>query len=142
MAEHFYPHAPVRPTGRVRKQVPGSPVRCFNKSICVDADSPVTNQTGFSGRRPLKLFRLSERTFGWTSTTRRRTSRRNCVLCALLCVLCTGTAVHCIVYFVLCIVHRVHLHCASVLWLMYDAQRDNEGTTRRQRREPNSQLKT
>ena len=55
----------------------------------VDADGPVTNPTGFSGRRPWKLFKLSERTFGWTRTTPRRSCRGNCVLCALYCVLCT-----------------------------------------------------
>ena len=37
-----------------------------------------------------------------------------------------------IVHFVLCTVHRVHLHCATVLWLVYYAQRDNEGTTKGQ----------
>ena len=105
VAEHFYPYAPVRPTGRLRKQVPGSPVRCFNKRICVDADSPVTNQTGFSGRQPLKLFRLSERTFGRTSTTPRRTCRKNCVLCALYCVLCTEC---CAVCWLLCTGYHLH----------------------------------
>ena len=61
----------------------------------VDADGPVTNQTGFSGRRPWKLFKLSERTFGWTSTTPRRSCRRNCVLCALYWVLCTECCALC-----------------------------------------------
>ena len=40
-----------------------------------------------------------------------------------------------IVYFVLCTVHRVHLHCATALWLVYYAQRDNEGTTKGQQGE-------
>ena len=97
MAEHLCSHAPVHPTGRVRKQVPGPPVRCFNKRICVDADRPVTNQTGFTGRRPWKLFWLSERTFGWTSTTPRKSCRRNCVLCTLYCVLCTECCALCCV---------------------------------------------
>ena len=117
VAEHFCPHTPVRPTDRVRKQVPGFPVRCFSKRICVDADRPVTNQTGFIGRRPWKLFRLSERTFGWTSTTPRRTCRRNCFLCTLYCVLCTECCA-CIVYSALCTARRVHMECATVLWLV------------------------
>ena len=54
------------------------------------------------------------------------------VFCVLWTVYCELTAVHCIVYSVLCIVHRVHLHCATVLWLVYYAQRDNEGTAKRQ----------
>ena len=141
MAEHFCPHTPVRPTGRVRQQVLGSPVRCFNRRICMDAEWPVTNQTGFTCRRPLKLCRLPVRTFGWTSTTPKRTCRRNCVLCACTAC-CVRSAVQCIVYFVVCTLHRAHLHCATVLWLMYDAQRDNEGTTRRQAGEPSSRLKT
>ena len=145
MAEHFYPHAPVRPTGRLRKQVPGSPVRCFNKRICVNADSPVTKQTGFSDRRPLKLFRLSERTLGWTSTTPRRTCRKNCVLCALYCVLCTE---RCALYRLLCTVHCAPCppalcYCTVANVLCATGQRgDNEGTTKRQAREPRSRLKT
>ena len=144
MAEHLCSHAPVRPTGRVRKQVLGFPVRCFNKRICVDADRPVTNQTGFSGRRPWKLFRLSERTFGWTSNTPRRTCRKNSVLCALYCVLCTE---RCALYRLLCTVHCAPCppalcYCTVASVLCTTGQRgDNEGTTKRQAREPSSRLK-
>ncbi len=94
-----------RPNGaRATKQNSLTSMFCFitdlfsNKTkLCVDADGPVTNQTSFSGRNPWKLFRLSERTFGWTSTTPRKNGRTNvfCVLCTAYCVL---SAVHCATY--------------------------------------------
>ena len=106
--------------------------------ICVDADRPVTNQTGFTGRRPWKLFRMSERTVGWTSTTPRRSCRRNCVLCALDCVLCTDC---CALYCLFCAVYCAPCppalcYCTVASVLCATGQRgDNEGTTRRQARD-------
>ena len=144
MAEHFCSHAPVRPAGRVRKQVLGPPVRCFNKRVCVDADRPVTSQTGFSGRVPWKLLRLSERTFGWTSTTPRKNGRRNCVLCALYCVLCTECcALSCLLCTVYCAPCPPALcYCTVASALCTTGQRgDKEGTTKRQARDASSRLK-